>query len=87
MMAITYHIFMLSPVSTGMFFTVTEARYLDTYRVRLRFEDGSTGVAGSLTLLRKGCTPSRRENPCITIPSRTGSPDTGSPTAHQDVSG
>lgn len=28
-----------------MFFDVTEARYLDNYRIRLRFEDGSTGVA------------------------------------------
>ena len=28
-----------------MFFDVTEAQYIDNYRIRLRFEDGSTGIA------------------------------------------
>ncbi len=28
-----------------MFFDVTEAQYIDNYRIRLSFEDGSTGIA------------------------------------------
>lgn len=28
-----------------MFFDVTEAQYIDDYRIKLRFEDGSTGIA------------------------------------------
>jgi hypothetical protein len=28
-----------------MFFDVTEAKYIDNYRIRLSFEDGSTGIA------------------------------------------
>ncbi len=28
-----------------MFFDVMEAQYIDNYRIRLRFEDGSTGIA------------------------------------------
>jgi hypothetical protein len=28
-----------------MYFDVMEAQYMDNYRIRLRFEDGSTGIA------------------------------------------
>ncbi len=28
-----------------MFFDVTEAQYINDYRIRLSFEDGSTGIA------------------------------------------
>lgn len=28
-----------------MYFDITEAKYLDDYRISLRFEDGSTGIA------------------------------------------
>jgi hypothetical protein len=28
-----------------MFFDVTEAEYIDNYRIKLTFEDGSTGIA------------------------------------------
>jgi hypothetical protein len=28
-----------------MFFDVTEAKHIDNYRIRLSFEDGSTGIA------------------------------------------